>query len=1161
MSKTWTREQQQAIDDRGNTLLVSAAAGAGKTAVLTARIVNFILEGKDISRMLIMTFTRAAAAEMRERIAKELSIHANENLTARNALNKLLSAHISTIDSFCADVVRTHFYAAEVDADFRNADEAEEALLQEKAITEVLENAYENPTPAFEFLAEWLFKRWSDSALGELLLDLYQHAQSRKDPWAWLSGCQHAYENQGDFMENFYVVARLNQMRREIEKAAAYFLEAERLCLLPDGPYMNADLLQSEVVYCRHLLTMDFASNAFGEGLTFDFQRAKPAKDVNEDIKKAVSELRDKGKAIIKSVKDDWARLQDNVADFATIQPVMGEIIQLLQKLDARLTELKAEKGVLSFSDVLHKALFVLQQPHVQQTYRDMFDFIFVDEYQDTNDAQDALIAAICRDNNVFYVGDVKQSIYRFRMANPALFMEKYNAYSKGQAKAKAIDLNRNFRSRKNILQCINFLFSHLMSEDMGEIAYDERAALYAGRGGDQGDAVELHVLKQKDTATPEEATDEARADMEKTEQEAIYIAKLIQQKMGDTIWDDKLQTQRPVRYQDIVVLSRAINPIVGTFSQVFKREGIPLYAEGEKGYLDAVEVKVFLSLLQMLDNQNQDIPLLAVLRSEMFLFTPDELLSVRAAYAQKGAFYEAFKAASLMENTLGEKIRRFYETIARYRVWALQMPLQDLVWQLLMKTEYYDLVGACPGGQQRQANLRLLVAKAAQFSETGSGGVHGFLAFYEKLKKKTKQDVGTAQIIGEQENVVRMMSVHKSKGLEFPIVVVAGLGRKLTARTEDVPVHDRLGVGLPFVDLEQRTMRDTLAQRVVRKQVASEELAEAVRVLYVAMTRAKEQLYLVGTAPKNLLKQAALPPQADFLQDMQTPLHWLCAICMRHASGEILREQIPYPVAIIKNDSRWKMILTPLAAHAHQESDEQEMAFKQWLKNPPTLISDDLKQALSFVYPFEEATRIPQKTTSHLAGLEDHPARMTGKAPAFKDEKTTYRAAEKGSLMHFVCQRVDLYGDTTQLGLKAQVDAMVQKELLPKDVHAALDYTKLETLFEGPLGQRMKRAKKIWRELPFSLAVKANEVFKGCAVDEPVLMQGVIDCCFEEDGKLVVVDYKTDRIPAGGVEVLVAKYKGQIDFYSVALFRIRGAHVKEKVLYLFEANERFHIA
>ena len=1201
----WTKAQQKAIEARNCNLLVAAAAGSGKTAVLVERILQLIQKDKaDIDRMLIVTFTNAAAAEMRERIGAALTRAAEASGAYGDhmlrQINRLPRASISTLHSFCIGVLRRYFHLIDLDPGFRIGDETENAILKLEALETLLESAYEQGTPAFLDLVERFGGNREDTPLQDLILKLHSFLKSKPDPEDWLKARIQELEGMG---QNFSTLPWINALKRQVgmEMTGALSLtrEALRLCGLPGGPAVYAEALHSDLKQLIQLQdSLGAGLKAFQDNLmAYDSVKLKRCgQETDPGLKDQAQACRNKAKDIIKALQSEvfGRSMQEHFEDLREMHPSMAELGRLVLGFDQGYWTLKQEKGLLDFNDLEHLTLKALAQPEAAQELRAHYDHIFVDEYQDSNIVQETILNRIRRQDNLFMVGDVKQSIYRFRLADPSLFMDKYWTFETLEAaENRRIDLNQNFRSRPQILNGVNALFHQIMSEDFGEMAYDGEAALYPGLMPEplENPEVEVHLLDKEAAAAEADALEsEELTDMEA---EAHLAAGRILELVGRRIYGEKREPQRTFTYRDIVVLMRSTAAAAPIFQEVFASRGIPVYADINTGYFEALEVKTFVNLLKVIDNRCQDVPLLSVLRAPIGGFSAEDLITIRLNSPAK-AYHEAVSdyIRSAMD-ALQERLAAFYAKISEWQEAARYLPMEAFIQQVFKETGYYEYVGAMPGGRQRQANLRMLLERAARFRKTSIHGLFQFVRFIDKLQQSSG-DMGVAKALGENEDVLRIMSIHKSKGLEFPVVLVAGMGRRFNLRDaqEACLIHKDLGLGPQYINPALRLRCDTLIRMVMSKAIRLESLSEEMRILYVAMTRARDKLILVGSV-RDISKNASQWAQEINPYNLSKGrcfLDWLGPVLMRHRQGQPLRALLPPAAGVLcfeddswEGASEWQVCLWDRRSLRDgltaAPKDPQDL--RVWL-NKGLTVSDAVRyqeicSRLEWRYPYRQAVQIPSKLTvteaKRLREARDTGIEQAGflgvlastdlrmRRPRFMEGTKQFTGAERGTLMHFVLQHLDDAAAADLAQIEAQMTAMTVRELLSPEEAAVVDRKKILAFLNSPVGKRIAKAERVCREVPFNYRKAADQVIPGLEDSgEQLLLQGVIDCCFMEEGQWVLVDYKTDQIYPGGPtpEETASRYQVQLQLYGEALAGITGIPVKERILFLLSIGQAF---
>ncbi len=1281
----WTDEQWDAITARDCDLLVSAAAGAGKTAVLVRRVISRVVDPVspvEIDRMLVVTFTDAAAAEMKDRIASSLG-----RLLSRNPTNARLArqiallgkADISTIHSFCHKVIRRYFYRVDIDPVFRVMDEVEAELVRLEVMEEVLERAYADQgfQEAFVALVDRYGGPGGDSGLRDLVLRIHRYSRSRPSPAAWFRRMARAFDiPEGASLDALpWTRTALEGITRSLSSANRRLKEAMELAGSGDGLAAYLPILQAESAACSEALEAcrdtDWARVADAVGRCV-FQRL-PATRLDGPATAArdrVKALRAQAKGIISGMQGSCFTRPagEIVEELRAVGPNMQTLIRCVEEFDTAYASRKQAAGLLDFSDLEHVCLKVLLSPDsgdgepvpsdAALEIAGRYEEILVDEYQDINPVQDAILTLVSRGRNVFMVGDVKQSIYRFRLAEPGLFMRKYREYSKERSSAcRRIDLSANFRSRRTVIDAVNFVFRQVLAQGAAEVDYDRESELVYGAdyppcpdGVGPCGPVEFHLIERRAEAAPAvaessgtspheeapheeeeglQAGDGARAadgagdeagtgeeapsteELEALEIEGRLVASRIARMVRGTasrpgpeflVWDRDRGAYRPVSYRDIVVLLRATRERANVLLEVFRDAGIPAYAELGTGYFEATEIELMVSLLRVIDNPRQDIPLAAVLRSPIFGLSPDELARVRLCRPD-GDFCDALADASSREElgALAGKAREFLDRLEGWRTLARRVPLSTLVWRLYRDTRYLDYVGGMPGGAQRQANLRALHERARQFDRFSKQGLFRFVRFVDRLRE-SQGDLGTARALGEAEDVVRVMSVHRSKGLEFPVVFVADLGKGFNLQDieGDILFHSETGLGPVFCDPVRRIKYPTLAHLATRERRRAEALAEELRILYVALTRAKEKLVMVGSA-RDLAKRAqrwcddvsrrGWGLSEEYLVSAGSLLDWIAGALARHAGGGspiralAMMEGASLDPVVASDAARFEVKVWPAAAGRHEQAAmrgqgarETSVPLEDIARARPIdrEVAPELRRAIEahvrWTYPFAALTglaakvawpelkrrfeSLPDDAEVSEGGIEvGRPARIRlADRPRFM-RAIGVTAAERGQAMHLVIQHLDLSVPLTVDGISSTVRSMVAADLLAPELEESIDVGAIAKFFASPLGRRVVADPlRVRREVPFCVGIEAKRVYQDLppevAGNERVVVQGMIDCLVDEGDGFVLVDFKTDAQAWASPDMAAHAHAGQIAVYAAAVRRIHRRPVKEAYLY-----------
>ena len=1164
----WTQEQLDAITDRGHSLIVCAAAGSGKTAVLVERIAQLIREGCPVDRMLVVTFTNAAASEMRQRIGEALTKAAQEEPALCDQVSALSRASISTLHRFCGNLLREHFEVLGVDPAFRIADEQESAVLSTQAMEDALYACYDVSSDAF-MAADACYEQ---EELSEIALSIYRFMMTRPDAFDWLSRAVCACRTTAADLDRSEAAAILLGDARDrlhpLLQDARYTLS---LCQGEGGPMHYENACAQDTVLLSDLIAACgsgySALHAALGNLSFAALGRKKKGDVfDEEIAEAVKARRETLKDSLKSLAEQFSlSLDDAAADLALTQLPLEGIGELIRTYDALYSAAKRRRGVMDFNDLEHLALRALDLEDVQRALREQYRYVFIDEYQDSSAIQEAIIGRFARQDGVFLVGDVKQSIYRFRQAEPTLFLEKAARFDReDDPHTRRIDLQRNFRSRANVLAAVNAVFERVMHADATEIDYDERERLIPGLPVQDDDPpAELHILyrpQDNDAATsPSSHDDDDSAELKSIEREALLTASRIHALVGTSFYDAKLGAERPLAYRDIAVLMRAARGSAPLAADVLKAQGIPVFCDAGEGYFDIPEIRSMLALLGVIDNGAKDEALLGALRGPALSLSDSELAQIRIHTPDtRIAYHEAVRRyREEMDDTLAGKLASFEKKLSRWRLIARHQGVDSLIETIYAETGFLAQAGALPGGASRQANLHLLTSRARTFMASQCGSLHAFLRHADKLR--AGGDSTTASAIGENEDVVRIMTTHKSKGLEFPVVFVLGLGRKMrfSSPRDRVLTDESLGVGLPCVDTQLQSERDTFLRRAIRIKAAREQLAEEVRILYVAMTRARERLILIGDSGKDD------PPaswsrgnDAASLRSMNTCLDMIAPVLMQNDAVMTIREE-----AVTAGESKWHIF-----AHTHSgasvlsgRTQEGVLRLLAQLEATP-LENETLSRLLSFKPEAQNKALRKASVSSILRdekrAAEDEihvkPAEIQ-RLPRFMQEKQM-TGAQIGTAFHRMMRMLDLAAlkNTKQLEseISAQIDAMLKDGVITKAEYSAVPARMLVAFFAQPLGQRMLASAQVRREWAFT--------WKRKTADGAQLLQGVIDCCFEEDGCFILVDYKTDS--AKDAQSAIERHRPQLSIYAEALESITGISVRERILYLVRAGAGYHV-
>lgn len=1357
----WSDDQWRAIAGSGDDILVAAAAGSGKTAVLVERIIRKISKeenGFSVDRLLVATFTKAAAAEMRQRIREALDRELEENGEndhLRRQLALLGKSSITTLHSFCLEVIRRYYQIIPIDPGFRILNEHEAEMMRQELLEELLEEKYgevgtDGEDSVFVQLADWFSGERSDDAVHALVQRLHDYARSHPWPAQWLrdTAADFSLPDAESLGKTPWVLSILEEAKLTLAGAASQLIQGREIALQPGGPAPYAENLTADLEMVNALqdaVNERPWAELYDIFMEVSFGKLKACKKDSTDpgLQDMVKELRD---SVKKSILDLQKALFGRPADVFLKElheaaPLMVELAETVIEFGERYRIEKAGRALVDFSDLEHYCLQILRDPDslpghslpsdAAMEYRAQFDEVLLDEYQDTNSVQEEIVRLISRESpgNRFMVGDMKQSIYRFRLAEPGLFLDKYRSFgSKGADRSDSssrvdsadpsenpnetpggsvIDLARNFRSRLEVVNAVNMIFRQIMNETVAEINYDERAELVYGanfpgaaeKGADTFFVPELLLIDRGSSSSKSEETSEDGEtslpeneviESETAQLEARAIARRISQMTGMAggspllIYDKGLKIMRPVIYGDIVILLRSARIWTPLIIEELRMEGIPAYGDLNKGYFQATEVEIALSLLKIVDNPQQDIPLAGVLRSPVVGLTEEELATVRMC--SHGSFYRAVQAAAEMQDAedtaeeydlfsevvrvietdvsvdknvssnedllngdlineveagssaipqispeLKHKLEHFIEQLENWRNAARQGSLSDLIWRIYGESGYLEWVGGLPGGSQRQNNLKALYDRAVQFeNDTSARGLFRFLVFISRLRENGG-DLGVAGGGNEEGNGVRIMTIHKSKGLEFPVVFVAGMAKQFNRQDLHSPflMHKELGFGPRFVERDTRVSYPTLPYLAINRRTRLELLAEEMRVLYVALTRPRDKMILVGTVrdlPRKIANWSSVQNRDELLladhllARGRSYLDWVGPALIRHPAAAILRKlggsEGTVSTVLHSDVSNWSISVqnsTELNSGAFLPKDsteakveERQSVLEALQKGEPvsfygTETSSEIARMLEWNYPYAAASGIPAKTSvtelKSLLSMQEQPsfdlleednsatsaetkppsvARADSlhlRRPKFM-EKRSLTSAERGTAYHTVMQHIPLEGLVGPDVVEQTLARLERVAILTAEQAEAVASDQIEAFYTNELGQRLLNSSWKRREMPFSYMVPAGEAYRGLdymdaavsnlspsndkdTFNEEVLIQGVIDCLFREEGRIILLDYKTDSVLEhnGGLEALKEKYRFQLELYGKALHDILGEPISEIWLYFFDGG------
>ena len=1346
-SPKWTQEQQNVIDSRGGNLLVAAAAGSGKTAVLVERIIQMILNSDlkiDIDKLLVVTFTNAAASEMRERIGDAISKKLDENPEDEHLQDQLVllnKASITTIHSFCLEVIKSNFHKINLDPNFRIGDETECSLMKLEAIDETFDILYEQNDEEFCYLVDCYAEKRGDSNLQNLILSIYSFVMASPYPKVWLKESAEDFNitDDFDFATSKWAKAILETVKIQMEGIEKSLCKAIEDVYGIDELVTFTDKLKIEYEKIKEILyACDTSwSDAYRQISSMTFENyAKGVKRIPKDAPSYIKEEKDKAKKIRDNAKKSIEKIKTSVFnknyddlkdEIKFLYPIVKSLSDVVLMFEQIYSQKKRDKGIIDFNDIEHFALQILTETDengdfvfdeegknipsdIALEYREKFYEIFIDEYQDSNQVQEVILSTIAKQKepNRFMVGDVKQSIYRFRQAKPEIFLQKYATYDTDlSSKYKKIMLYKNFRSRKEVVDSVNYIFEHIMSKNLGEIDYNEEEKLNLGANFEEvedekiilGGATEIHLMEKKvpEVEDPDEEEEEGE-DLDASQIEARMVGKIIRDIMRPNengeimqVFDKKLETYRNVEYKDIVILLRATSAWAPVFAEELINMDIPTYADMGQGYFETMEIQVIMSFLKVIDNPMQDIPLIAILRSPIYGFTPEDFIDIRIT-DKKVSFYEAMRMfvgekidlSNAEEQDIAEdeisddtgneiidvninkensyvdanmddyyqninyedfeyeneefiyndeviyesyinenveddliyeinsniegdeesqkselelKVRRFLDDLKELQEKSMYMSTDEFLWYIYTNSGYYAYCGALPGGSQRQANLRILFERAKQFEETSFKGIFNFINFISKLKK-SNSDMGSAKTLGENANVVRIMSIHKSKGLEFPIVICSGMGRNFNTMDfrKDVLYHHELGYGPQIVDFERRISYPSIAKEALKCKINIENISEEMRILYVALTRAKEKLIITSSIKdieQNMHKWSSnistekMVSKYDILNG-KNYMDWMMPAIIKHKDLEDIRETYNISTSIsMEDESKWSVKTwsrDDIEFEKHEKEGIREVLNTMDLSQHDTEYYEQIEKKLNFEYPYLgvvkkaasiSVTEIKKRQEEYeeqedSLGLYKH--KTTLKKPKFlsesqKSEKIT--GARRGTIVHLIMEVLDFEKVNTESEIKAQIQDLVKRRIITEKESQVLSPRKIMRFFKSPIAKRMLSSKFVKREQKIYTQIKMNDIYLNDEIfknnretyeNESVMLRGVIDLYFEEDDGLVILDYKTDFVDENNKKEIIHKYKKQIEIYADVLSKLTGKKVKEKYLYLFGIDEQVKV-
>ena len=1253
MSVRWTTEQQKVIDSRHRNILVSAAAGSGKTAVLVERMIQMILDKEhpmDIDKLLVVTFTKAAAAEMKERIGSAIekaleNDPENEHLEKQSAL--LASAQITTIDSFCLHVIRNHFNEIDLDPSFRVADETELSLLKSDVMENLLEDKYEEGAQDFLDFVEGYARGKTDKTIEQLILQIYEYSRSYPWPKEWLESCIRLLEIEDVAALNAHplIIFLENYVRSILENLEAQLKYALEICAYPDGPVFYDSALSSDLKMIQAALSADhlFEMQSVMTDFSWEALSRKRMPEALDEHKNTVKMIRDAVKKQVKHLQESffYTSAANMVEDIRRTRVPMQVLVQLVKDFSDAFQAAKQEKNIVDFGDLEHFALNILVKKDADGTKHRttaavemslQFEEVMCDEYQDSNMVQETILNAVSREEdghpNVFMVGDVKQSIYKFRQARPELFMEKYDTYTMEDSDYQRIDLYKNFRSRACVVDFVNLIFEHIMGRELGGLEYDERAALYCGASflehppanvvaDDDVLGTYTEVIIAETQLDEEVGLDEELEEETDRMLEARAVAEKIKDILnGNQLVLDKDSGQyRPATYKDIVILLRSMKGWADVFAEVLMDEGIPAYSETSGGFFDTIEIRTAVSLLSVIDNPIQDIELAAVMKSCIGQFSDEAMAMIRSVQL-KGTFYDACQAflnedsnwllleyyeqAAITE--VRAKLAAFLQQIEDFRQKATYMSIHQLIRTVFHETGYDDMMSAMPMGQRRRANLELLIEKAVAYEQTSYRGLFNFVRYIGRLKTQNT-DIGEASVLSEQENVVRLISIHKSKGLEYPIVFVSGMCKRFNKQDiyRSILLHPDDGFGPEAVDIRRRIVSPTILKKAMACKMNVETLSEELRILYVALTRAKEQLFITASvkdyaqAQKKWQQAAQMAGKHLTFIDMTGAtsfMDWMMPVLLNEsymaasnaviqikvrAAHELMLHRVMEDVSLASASLALEDTLAHMKAAPEYVNTYAQMT--QWSESH-----------LSWIYPYMKNSALPAKMTiSEIKRMHEPVDEDAQNAPFLRMDKFGEEsgaeknieenieknieenvqkdavqkqagasvAAQRGTAVHKILEQLDFTAVHRLQDVQQLIEQCVINHMIDEDIAEKINPWKIFNLVRSPLGKQMAQAQgegRLHKEHQFIMAVSASEIYKDMSFeeDEVILTQGIIDAWFETPEGIILVDYKTDYVVDNDTSMLKKRYQTQLDYYQKAIERLTHQKVIAKLIYSF---------
>ena len=1129
----WTNQQNDAIYKRDANILVSAAAGSGKTAVLTERIVELLEQQKiDINQLLVFTFSRMAANEMKERVYKKIIERLKKKGYEdfyRRQLIKINQASITTIHSFCNEVVKSHFFMLGLDPDYRIGEDNDFNSIKETILDEIFEIHYAKEDKDFEDLVEVYSDQRGDRKLRDLVFSIHRKTQAYPDVDEWTKDMLVKYSD-----EKYWNEYLKEHMISEMEKCLR---ASEKLWDIVENETESDKYREFFSKEINNIKENYFVLNKDISEFQISFDRLPADKSIDKETKERIKKIRDFYKGILNEIYKTYfveRDLMQHKDEFLLQFNRVEKLIEMIKEFDVRLLEHKKENNILEFSDLEHFALQILKDPVVSKTYQDQFAYIFVDEYQDSNYIQEAIIQRIKGRENLFMVGDLKQSIYKFRLAEPSIFLNKYKVFSKNENPINhKIDLNMNFRSRGNILAFINYVFEGFMTEKFGGMEYNDQAKLYLGKTnfGNADSQVEINLVNYTAGKLSKEAL------------EIYEIGKRIKM----------LVNEGNVNYKDIVILMRSPSSYIEELSRIFEKLNLPLFIESTDEYIDTLEVDLILNYLKVVDNPRQDIPMLSLLRSPIYDFSDEELYQIRKECNHD--YYHECLFDYQIEDEVKEKIDKFLNDVNKLREFSRFLTIDNLIWTIFTQYNFQEFFVALAKGDRRSANIRKLMDIASEFQIKDIVGLSDFNHYMNYLKEKEAK-FSSAKIISDQSDVVRLMSIHKSKGLEFPVVILAGTGKKFNKMDSfgDVIIHNKFGIIPKYFDRENRIKRSTFHRDIVSNKIKTESSEEELRILYVALTRAVDKLIVFGGVSSKNFEDTLnnWQQQINFagLENNDRFIDWIMFNIYNQKIADKPLFEIRTIMANSKDYEIGEVNLSDLSKEKFIEYlNEEIFEYNIDIELPSEhhIVTDNIQSKIT-------VTDIAHNRLNPIEEIE------TAKPELHFSDRKTDDAAKTGIELHKIMQMLKLNDLIGYPEFEVQIQEMISRRIISDDIQDRYDLRKVYNFFETDIGKRLLNSSNIKREEAFVLSKKI-ETIDGMMGEGDILIQGIIDCYFEEDNHIVLIDFKSDFVTEENYTKSLKQYSVQLDYYALAIESLVGKKVKEKYIHFFSINKNVKIS